>query len=649
MAITALLQINSAADLAGIQAAINGLVALGTTVKEKIGDLEKFSQVWSRLEVDVMKADAAAAGLIDTYEIMRAANKFHQADMNITEDQLANLTKATAAYAQATGEDATSSFNRFSTAIINGSSRGLKPLGIEMKSGGDKAKNFAKAMDELEKKVADVNVEAETFGEQMYALNNTIDTLVGLLWTSVQKDGAFGVFGETLGELNTSLGDFTSWFAEMNKLLPDSVNAQTVLSGVWREAVIIVDDWTEGIQRFFRAIKPGASGRYVSPNWGDKTSLADEADREMAALYKKAEQRRLAAGGEPKKKTHGSTTPGKGGKSKSAEMEFTAEEVDAFLNGRYAGVEGAVDRLMEEKRIVQENLETWRAAEEEKVKELSRAIFGSAAQMRSNQAESEKMLLTDELFKVQEEIESITAPGYEVGEDTGRRLREIDRGPETVQSMTERLDIMRAIRSEKYEMYQESLTFAGQFREAWAASTETMTAGAFAATAAYDALHDAWTASVYAVVTGEKTIGEAIRGILRERGLAIATEASWNALLHTALAIGAIARDQMDKAAEHWTAVAEFGATAAIAGALAGVGFAGAGSGGRAKRAVGSRTSSHFGDETGARPASSGGTSSRGSTNIEITLSGGAEGLFEAVATQNEKEKKSGRDSFGMN
>ena len=156
MAITALLQINSAADLAGIQAAITGLVNLGSAVKDRVEDLQKFSQVWSRLEVDVTKADSAAAGLIDTFEIMRAANKFQQADLEITDQQLANLTKATAAYAKATGEDATQSFIRFSTAIVNGSARGLKPLGIQMKTGGDQAKNFQEAMDALEKKTQGV-------------------------------------------------------------------------------------------------------------------------------------------------------------------------------------------------------------------------------------------------------------------------------------------------------------------------------------------------------------------------------------------------------------------------------------------------------------------------------------------------------------
>ena len=229
-----------------------------------------------------------------------------------------------------------------------------------MKAGGDKAKNFAKAMDELEKKVAGVNVEAETFGEQMYALNNTIDTLVGLLWTSVQKDGAFGVFGETLGELNTSLGDFTSWFAEMNKLLPDSVNAQTVLSGVWREAVIIVDDWTEGIQRFFRALKPGASGRFVSPNWGDKTSLEDEADREMKKLFELAEARRKSAVGGEAKGGRGGRVIGKKGTKGAAKdeygMEFTAEEVEEFRLGRYAGAAENVDEMLEAKVVAQANL-----------------------------------------------------------------------------------------------------------------------------------------------------------------------------------------------------------------------------------------------------------------------------------------------------
>lgn len=625
MAIEALLKINSAADLAGLGAAFNGIVKLGGAIKDSIQEMEDFSKAWSKVEGNVLLADQAANGLIDTLVLVENRNKLSQAGLKITDKQFAAVAKSAAAYAQATGEDATKAMERLTKSLISGSSRGLRPFGIDIKEGGKAADNFAKSVKLLEDRSNDLNVELESTSDYMFSIKNNFDTLTGLMYTSlVGDDGVFSVFKDILEDTNKELGDFVGWFAAMNELAPDLVGPLEVIAGAWNEVTIAIEG---AIQK---------AGNFVSR--GYEWALRKMGQGGVADML---EEQRGGQGSSPDMLPETKTE-----RKQRKKLDLAAKIAEIRNRLKITGKTAAdrTGRLKKPGRPQRPGEEEKpNRPEEDNREEDNRAeeLAKKEAEARRARREAEMHLLRNEIDELQFEITNIDLPGFKADPDTEKKLRAMDREPDTIEKLQAQLELTKAIRLEKSMAYQESITFAGQFKDTWAQATETMSAGAMAAEGAFTALKSAWHASVMAVVTGEQTIGQAVAAILREKGLAIAAEAGFNAMLELGKAIAAAASRQYAKATAHMAAMGQFMATAAVAGAAAGVGFSVGGIGGeKRKHAPGS---THFGND---RPATAGGTSGGGNTNVNITLSGGAEGIFEVVTDQNERERRSGRSSF---
>jgi hypothetical protein len=209
----------AAADF-GIAAA--AIAAVGLGLKKTLGEAVEFSQQWGNLTLEQRKGaaamDAATKSLADTQVTFKAATKLTEAGMKPIPKLMESIGKLATDMSQKLGEgpkSAQARIERLTDAIAKGQTRALKEYGIDLENTEDLLLAQGEAMDKVIDRAENLTIEYQTMEERLFALNNNIDTSIGL---SIDWFGSLGPVSSALDGINDHLG-------VMNKAMMDSNGA----------------------------------------------------------------------------------------------------------------------------------------------------------------------------------------------------------------------------------------------------------------------------------------------------------------------------------------------------------------------------------------------------------------------------------------
>jgi hypothetical protein len=170
--------------LASLQAGIQMLGQLASSIRSVMADAGAYADMMTRLKIDIMAATKASANLIDPIDHVRGAMKLTEAGINLTTERFAALSVAAADYAGAVGGDATTEFNKLVDAVRKGNENALKPLGIELTNCTTLAEKQSKAFSELEKRSKGTTVEVSNFDARLTAAGNSMSQMTNAILMS---------------------------------------------------------------------------------------------------------------------------------------------------------------------------------------------------------------------------------------------------------------------------------------------------------------------------------------------------------------------------------------------------------------------------------------------------------------------------------
>lgn len=283
--------------MASIKAAIDMLGQMANSVKEGIKELDKFAMAWERTnQAAVVAADTAAAGLVDTTEVMKGYNRLVTAGANVTDEQFKTLTVRAVQLAKATGEDATQAFERLTKGISKGSSRALAEYGIKLKESSDLQATQTTAIKAMTEGFENLTVEAETASEQLFALENNLDTFQALMW---QAAGRSETFSSIIGELNTAFGDLNKMLAEAPETMSNFIFSGEAVTGMLAEMGSVLIEYVleplalaeEGWRSFLNIGGESAIRKKITSM---KASLGEVAAASLEGLGQAVEAERVA-------------------------------------------------------------------------------------------------------------------------------------------------------------------------------------------------------------------------------------------------------------------------------------------------------------------------------------------------------------------
>jgi hypothetical protein len=373
---------------ADLQALGQILVGLASKVKDAVVEADKFNQVLRNVTIDIGPADKATKGLIDTFELMRSANKFTAAGMEMTADQFKIVSVAATDFAQKTGIDATESMKRLTESISKGSSRALKELGIDLEESEDQVLAQAEAMDKLTEKYGDATVEIETLSEAMYSVKNNFETTTSLM--SSQLDMLVGGDGlvDAIAQMSDGWAKFNTAMMDSPNLMRDTIFMMFDLLSSSKDLTI----WMSKVPALLKAAFSGGDVQGVindmvrSTQAGQKYIQARRDDiysQGVNKIVQENEASKLAAAGRSGGRGGGKKKKKNGKRDAAPEGLMLEESVDDKLDSmrmaqeNLAAIEEArIERMEEQAKLEEQELnraERWLEAQDKKYDKLQRA------------------------------------------------------------------------------------------------------------------------------------------------------------------------------------------------------------------------------------------------------------------------------------
>jgi hypothetical protein len=165
----------------GVAAVGAALVVAAKKLYDMSEQAAEFQRMVENTTIQMAAFNRQTGGLIDTAASYQEALKLQNAEISVSEKQMAAVGAAAAQMAQKLGEGqegATRRFQELTKAIISGRETALLKYGIELSQVENKSLAAAEALELLEEKFGDTTVKAETAGEKLDSLKNTIGTIV---------------------------------------------------------------------------------------------------------------------------------------------------------------------------------------------------------------------------------------------------------------------------------------------------------------------------------------------------------------------------------------------------------------------------------------------------------------------------------------
>jgi hypothetical protein len=153
---------------------------VSTKIADMVVESQSLAKAMQAVNTDMSDFNRRTDGLINTMDGLQGAIRLQNAGLNLTSKEFGSIGAAAAKFAQDLGEGPegmTRQFNRLVKAISTGRESAFKELGIDIKATADITEFQAEAIAKLTAKYGDLEVQAQTLDEKVFAFNNTLDTV----------------------------------------------------------------------------------------------------------------------------------------------------------------------------------------------------------------------------------------------------------------------------------------------------------------------------------------------------------------------------------------------------------------------------------------------------------------------------------------
>jgi hypothetical protein len=564
-----ILRIKSQGDLASLQAGIQMLSQLARKIIEITSDLDKFSVMMKRVDMEMVNyADSAVKGQISTKELMSQFSKLNAADLPVTKDQFKTMAVAATNLAKATGQDATDAFKRLSESITKGSTEALREYGIILTSTSDIHKAQQEALSQLNDKYGESTVELETMSERLYQLKNNLGTAASEIYSVT---GTLINLSGVLDSANAGLSEFNQFLSESPDAARNFIFSTRGVIGILREFALsfltTVSDILNSMGlntpyglKVAKYINQRAAGIQAeefgaaAANEKESRGMANAFDSAVAANFRPkvggggagGYDPGISIGYDPGEILQASRLAQSVGSSIDTveDFEYWMAMLEASKN--FETPDFSVDDLLSRKTP------EWK-------KESMDDIFGPDEVPRSEKIAK----IREELTKTYEDQSLYKEAMLEhLNSEIGRQER---------LAQLEEEDAIRRAENVIYVDFQRrrALDFAQEFKDAWTDSLKSVSAGAYTATTVMGGLRDIWAHVITNAIEGAGSVKEGILQITKQVGIALAIEGGLNVIKETARGFSLLAQRQYDAASQAFTSAGIWGALAVAGGAAA--------------------------------------------------------------------------------
>lgn len=622
---------------------------------------EELNDAMAASTTKIGDAYAATGGLISAMDLYRASNKASMAGLNLTEQQLRSLAVAAAKYADVTGTDAKSAMDALSSAVAKGSARALKDYGIELQTTGGLAEKQAEAIAKLTQKFGDQTIQAGNLSESFESLANSAKlTSASFVKFLGDASGINKFFGDLSAGVAKSIAAYermggrdmqaaTDLFAE------HSETALNRVAGSWLKVLPVVNFVNEAIGRTLATVevfgtKTGQAELAAAGREATRKRINDlKLDAKFAAWAQGgvgAEQQSLfsfstESPAAPKEKKSGG---GGGGRSFGGNLSGQAAQ-DALLSqliGAPTGEAGLQDLQGLDLGTAgamgdaQGMMDSVYALEEARLKNLELSYLENASLEQKSAIELDFQAQRAALL--QEQIDAKLTMVDTLGYDP--------ENPEYIQSMIE----IEGLRSQLFvENKGKEAQSVSEFEKIFTDRIGKATAKQVAMNGALDIFSNAFRAGMNAAIFGGKSISQAIAESVKATAAGYMIESTLKGMFEIAEAI----RIEVSTfgagsalAAAHMSSAAQYFATAAFCGGIAGIASAAMGSSDSKLERKGGRVAN------APREDLSGSFSSTSATDtpreVRIVVSADGDEFVDGLLKVNGKRAKSGKKGFAV-
>ena len=374
---------------------------------------EEFDQTFSRLtdtQREAVRAmESATKGLVDTKVEMDSVVKMTEAangKWKVTPKIMKSIGVMAADMAQKLGEGpegVTRRVNQLTEALSKGTSRALKPYGVEIEKEGTLLEMQQEGIRKVIGRAEGLTVSVTTLTEQTFALNNNWETFLGLMIGSAGTIDVIGNLNFGLGTLNDSLMSTDDGFAEAT--LSFEQFDRSLAAGIFEMFGFTEQAWKMNSQLGLMIENQGklkqiqAKGKIYREQLAYVGTLGPEEAKviqsyvaaggdagEAIGLSQEMEKERL------RKMTQGGALAGRGGGAKAAPALVGEEKWAAEL---------ALDQARKEEQIAHNE---WRLANDDEY--LDRMIAQEMEAEAELQSELQEMYTVSQEKQAQWEIET---------------------------------------------------------------------------------------------------------------------------------------------------------------------------------------------------------------------------------------------------
>ena len=138
----------------------------------------------ARLGLNFDIAAEKAGRFTDETEVMTAASRLAEAGIRLTQDQLNDLTRVAARFAQNTGTTTAAALDQLTNGLITGSARGLRPFGAELQAVAGGSHTAEQRLAALSEQAAHTATATDDAASSMARFNDSIEDAARTLATS---------------------------------------------------------------------------------------------------------------------------------------------------------------------------------------------------------------------------------------------------------------------------------------------------------------------------------------------------------------------------------------------------------------------------------------------------------------------------------
>lgn len=211
--------LTSAASVASTVVGV--LSELGAKLAEIGGEWERQAGIVANFSGNIDAARSRVGGLISDLDLMAAHSRATAGGLQMTADEFATLAVRASELAQSTGEDASAALQRLLDALVNGSTDGLRPFGVELAKASSLAESQTQTIAALTSGYESASAGAQTLGGIFGRLSTEIDNITSSFIRAIQESGALdeatdALFG-SIGDLSSSLHDTSQGFSTIER------------------------------------------------------------------------------------------------------------------------------------------------------------------------------------------------------------------------------------------------------------------------------------------------------------------------------------------------------------------------------------------------------------------------------------------------